>query len=90
MEDGPEETEGTYDYAGQTYRLVEEQSEQWKVYLDDLYLGDAVARRGTKDSGTEYTIDLAGEEGRVDEPATDDWRRALETLIDAAAPPVGG
>jgi len=89
MEDGPEELEGSFDYAGQTYRLVEEKSEQWKVYLGDQYLGALIAVPGSEQSGLQYTIDLAGEENLIDEPATDDWRRALEVLIDSTAPPVG-
>jgi hypothetical protein len=90
MEDGPEEAEGSYDYVGQVYRLVEHDSEKWQVFLEDTYLGVLIATSGSRESGPEYTIDLAGEEGLVDEPATDDWRRALETLIDKTAPPVGG
>jgi hypothetical protein len=89
MEDGPEELDGTYDYAGQTYRLVEETSEQWKVYREEQYLGVLLATSGPGLTGPQYTIDLAGEEGLIDEPATDDWRRALEVLIDSTAPPVG-
>ena len=88
MEDGPEEAEGKFDYNGETYRLVEQESEIWRVYGGGVYLGRVVAARPPDGAdgplGPEYTIDLAGEEGRVDEPNTDDWRRAVETLIDLA------
>jgi len=82
MEDGPEAAEGSYEYLGKSYRLVEEDSERWKVYADGIYIGILIA--ADTDDGPEYTIDLAGEENKVDEPLTDDWRRALETLIDLA------
>lgn len=83
MEDGPEAAEGHYDYAGKTYRLVEEESERWNVFADGVYLGVLAAADGER-QGPLYTFDLAGEEGGRDEPATDDWRRGLETLIDVA------
>jgi hypothetical protein len=84
MEDGPEETEGTYEYGGKTYRLQERESERWEVFDGDRYLGVVIALPGTNESGPEYTLDFAGEEGKVNEPSTDDWRRAVETLIDLA------
>jgi hypothetical protein len=89
MEDGPEEAEGTYEYAGKSYRLVERDSEKWRVFDGDRYLGQVVALPGTQESGPEYTLDFAGEEDQYDEPATDDWRLVLEYLIDHSAPPVG-
>lgn len=87
MEDGPEQAQGSYDYAGKTYRLVEAESEKWRVFDADTYLGTIIAVTG--DNGPEYTIDFAGEEGKYDEPASEDWRRVLEYLIDNTAPPVG-
>lgn len=89
MEDGPEDAEGTYEYAGKTYRLMEHDSEKWQVFDGDRYLGQVVALPGTQESGPEYTIDFAGEEDAYDEPATDDWRLVLEYLIDHAAPSAG-
>jgi hypothetical protein len=90
MEDGPEEAEGSYEYGGKTYRLEEQESEKWRVYDGDRYLGQVLsAGPPAPEAGFEYTIDLAGEEGKVDEPATDDWQRAMETLIDLSAPPAG-
>jgi hypothetical protein len=86
MEDGPEDAEGTYEYAGEVYTLVEHESERWMVWLRDRYLGRVIALSGTKESGPVYTIDIVGEEGKIDEPATDDWRRAVEALIDRATP----
>jgi hypothetical protein len=90
MEDGPEEAEGRYEYGGKTYRLEEQESEKWRVYDGDRYLGQVLLVQSQSEAGFQYTIDLATEEGKVDEPATDDWQRALETLIDLSAPPVGG
>jgi hypothetical protein len=90
MEDGPELSEGTYEYAGKTYRLEERESERWRVYDGDTYLGQVIAVKGTQETGPEYTIDFAGEEDVYDEPATDDWRLVLEYLIDNSRPPVGG
>jgi hypothetical protein len=87
MEDGPEQAEGSYDYAGKTFRLDEVESEKWRVFDGDTYLGVVIAVAGS--DGPEYTIDFAGEEGQYDEPANDDWQRVLEYLIDNAAPPVG-
>jgi len=89
MEDGPESAEGSYEYAGKTYRLEERESEQWRVYDRDQYLGTVLATQAASDGSPEYTIDFAGEEGKYDEPATDDWRRAVEYIIDEAAPPAG-
>jgi hypothetical protein len=89
MEDGPEFAEGTYEYAGKTYRLEELESERWRVFDRDTYLGQVVAVKGTQETGPLYTIDFAGEEDVYDEPATDDWRLVLEYLIDNSAPPVG-
>lgn len=89
MEDGPEFAEGTYEYGGKTYRLEERESERWRVYDGDIYLGQVVAVKGTQGTGPEYTIDFAGEEDVYDEPATDDWRLVLEYLIHNLQPPVG-
>jgi hypothetical protein len=89
MEDGPEGTEGTYEYVGKTYRLEEFESEKWRVYDNGHYLGQVIAVPGTQETGPEYTLDFAGEEDTYDEPATDDWRLVLEYLIDHSAPPVG-
>jgi hypothetical protein len=90
MEDGPEDAEGSYDYAGQVYRLVEHTSERWQVFLGDDYLGELIASPGPSGSGPEYTIQVRGDEELSGEPATDDWQRALQILIDNSAPPVGG
>jgi hypothetical protein len=89
MEDGPEEAEGTYEYAGKAYKLVERDSEKWQVFDGDHYLGQVVAVPGDDESGPQYTLDFAGEEDTYDEPATDDWRLVLEYLIDNSAPPAG-
>jgi hypothetical protein len=86
MEDGPEAAESHYEYNGRTVRLVEQESEQWKVYDAGVHIGTVLAVPGLEDGGPEYTIDLAGEDGAYDEPSTDDWRRAVETLIDLANP----
>lgn len=84
MEDGPEAAEGTYEYAGRSYRLREEESEKWRVFDGDRYLGVVIAVDGP--DGPEYTLDFAGEEDKYDEPTTDDWRLVLEYLIDHSAP----
>jgi hypothetical protein len=89
MEDGPGFAEGTYDYAGTLYRLDEHESERWRVYDGNTYLGQVVAVKGTQEAGPLYTSDFAGEEDVYDEPATDDWRLVLEYLIDNSAPRVG-
>jgi len=89
MEDGPESTEGTYEYAGKTYHLDERDSEQWPVLDGEKWLGTIRSAPKLSDGSPEYTIDFAGEEGKYDEPASDDWRRAVEYIIDNAAPPVG-
>lgn len=78
MEDGPEQAGGSYEYAGKSYRLVERDSEKWRVSDGDRYLGQVVALPGTQKSGPEYTIDFADEEDEYDEPATDDWRLVLD------------
>jgi hypothetical protein len=88
MEDGPEGAEGTYEFGGKSYKLVERDSEKWQVYDGDHYLGQVVALQGTQETGPLYTLDFAGEEDEYDEPATDDWRLVLEYLINKAAPPV--
>lgn len=46
MQDGPEEAEGTYEHAGHSYRLREEESEKWRVFDGDRYLGVLIAVRG--------------------------------------------
>lgn len=43
MENGPEAAEGTYEYAGHRYRLREEESEKWRVFDGDRYLGVVIA-----------------------------------------------
>jgi hypothetical protein len=89
VEDGPEGAEGTYEYAGRTYRIEERDSERWRLYDGDHYVGQVIALPGTRETAPKYTPDSAGEEDKYDEPATDDWRLVLESLIDNAAPPVG-
>ncbi len=79
MEDGPENAEGSYDYAGKTYRLEERDSELWRVYEGDQYLGDVVAVTGISDpGGPTYLARRNGEAVRDGAPTTDDWRSALE------------
>jgi hypothetical protein len=90
MEDGPEASDGSYDYGGKTYQLRERESERWEVFDGDRYLGVLVALPEADRSGPLYTLDFAGEEGKYMEASTDDWRLVLEYLIDNSAPPVGG
>lgn len=86
MEDGPEAAEGSYEYAGVTYRLDERDSERWRV-SDPAgnYLGVLVT---TYDVAGEpwphYTCTLAGDEDTVNAATTDDWRAALDHLISEA------
>jgi hypothetical protein len=87
MEDGPEAAEGAYEYAGHRYRLTEHDSENWRVFDGDRYLGVVVAVRGP--DGPAYTLDFAGQDDKYNEPANEDWRLVLEYLIDNSAPPVG-
>ena len=86
MEDGPEKANGSYEYAGRTFHLRENDRERWFVYDAGIHIGTLVARPGQQASVPEYSIDIADGYGVVDEAVTDDWRRALETLIDQATP----
>lgn len=83
MEDGPEAADGRYEYSGKTYRLEERESEQWRVYDDDQYLGvvEVAAGPATRE-GPLYVCHPAGDETLPDVEPTDDWRIALEYLID--------
>ena len=85
MKDGPEEANGTYEYAGRTFRLDERDSEEWRVFDAGIHLGTVRAMPLVGTTGPQYTIDIAGDVP-IDEPATDDWRRAIEALIDLANP----
>ena len=45
MEDGPEEAESWYEYNGERYRLVEQDSEIWEVYGGGVYLSRCPSSR---------------------------------------------
>jgi hypothetical protein len=89
MHEGSDKTESTYEYAGKTYRLVEHESEKWRVYDGDRYLGQVIPSPGGQQSGSEYTVDVAGEATQSGEPVMGGWQLVLEYLIDNSAPPVG-
>jgi hypothetical protein len=91
MEDGPEDAEGTYSYAGGQFRLEELESEQWTVGSEDgTRLGVLVALEGQDRDGPQYVVEKFGEERLLGLDPSNDWRRALEYLIDNTAPPAGG
>jgi hypothetical protein len=83
MEDGPEAAEGSYEYAGVTYKLEERDSEQWRVTdSNGKYLGVLVTSYDVVDEPwPHYTCKIAGEEDTVSDATTDDWRSALDHLI---------
>ncbi|MBT2501676.1 hypothetical protein [Curtobacterium sp. ISL-83] len=84
MEDGPESAEGSYEYEGKSYRLAEVDSEQWRVYDGDTYLGVVVQTDATAaEPWMHYASKPPGYEGD-DLPTTDDWRAALRRLIETA------
>jgi hypothetical protein len=84
MEDGPEFAEGAYVFGGATYRLAEVESQVWRVYDGDTYLGIVTETAPTAaERWPHYTAKCAGEED-TEVPATDDWRAALGHLIDAS------
>ncbi|CAQ03348.1 hypothetical protein ACR8AL_07485 [Clavibacter sepedonicus] len=84
MEDGPEAAEGQYSYAGKTYRLEEQESERWRVYDGDTYLGTLAQTDATSNERwMHYSSTPAGDEG-ASMPTTDDWHAALRHLIDLA------
>jgi hypothetical protein len=88
MEDGPEDAEGSFAYAGKTYRLEERDSEVWRVYDGDQYLGDVIAVTGISDrGGPTYLARCDGDDAVEGAPTTDDWRSALEYLIDQSKTP---
>jgi hypothetical protein len=90
MEDGPEAAQGTYAYAGKTYRLEERASERWSVYDGNTYLGVVeVADGAPTREGPIYVAHASGDEALTDVEPTDDWQRAIEYLIDTTAPPAG-
>ena len=83
MEDGPEDAQGSYDYAGKTYRLEERDSEVWRVSDGDKYLGDVIAVTGiSAPGGPTYLARCDGEDVMDGAPTTDDWRSAVQYLID--------
>jgi len=83
MKDGPEDSEGVYEYGEQTYRLEEAASGIWSVYLDDTYLGVLRVPAPEEDeSGPHYTARVAGEEHDNDGEVMDDWQAALDLLIE--------
>jgi hypothetical protein len=84
MEDGPEFAEGSYTFAGKTYRLAEIDSQVWRVYAGEEYIGIVTETDATSaEPWPHYTAQSAGEEATI-VPSTDDWRLALEHLIGAA------
>ena len=83
MQGGPEETNGTYQYNGKTYRLQGRESHQWRVLDDGVHIGTVLEVSTTRGTGVLYTIEVADGEGREQE-TTDDWARCVETLIDLA------
>jgi hypothetical protein len=90
MEDGPEDADGSYDYAGKRYRLEERDSEVWLVSDGDRYLGDLIAASpANAEGGPTYLARCVGEELDPEIAPSDDWHSVLEWLIDRTAPPVG-
>lgn len=84
MEDGPEAAEGSYEYQGHAYRLEEVESEQWRVYVGDTYLGVVIQTDATsQEPWMHYASKQAGDEDTA-VPTTDDWHAALRHLIDAS------
>jgi hypothetical protein len=84
MEDGPEFAEGAYEFGRTTYRLAEVESQVWRVYDGDTYLGIVTETEPTaSERWPHYTAKCDGEE-EADVPSTDDWRAALGHLIDAS------
>jgi hypothetical protein len=84
MEDGPEFAEGAYEFGRTTYRLAEVESQVWRVYDGDTYLGIFTETEPTaSERWPHYTAKCDGEE-EADVPSTDDWRAALGHLIDAS------
>jgi len=91
MEDGPEDADGTYDYAGKTYRLEERDSEVWQVFDGDRHLGDLIAKGGPHTpGGPTYVPHCVGTDNSEELPPSDHWQAVLEWLVDQSAPPVGG
>ena len=63
MEDGPEFAEGSYDFAGKTYRLAEVDSQVWRVYDGDTYIGIVTETDATAaEPWPRYTEHSAGDE----------------------------
>jgi hypothetical protein len=84
MEDGPEAAEGSYEFQGKTYRLAEVESEQWRVYDGDTFLGVVIQSDATTtEPWVHYVSRPAGDE-TADVPMTDDWHAALRRLIETA------
>lgn len=84
MEDGPESLEGRYEYGGRTYRLEERDSEVWRVYDGEKYLGIIEQFDATSaEPWMHYTAKSAGEENEH-VPSTDDFVAALDHLIEAS------
>ncbi|TFC93014.1 MULTISPECIES: hypothetical protein [Cryobacterium] len=84
MEDGPEFAEGSYDFARKTYRLAEVDSQVWRVYDGDTYIGIVTETDATAaEPWPHYTEHSAGDETAA-APTTHDWRAALDHLIEAA------
>ena len=83
MEDGPEFAEGSYVFAGKTYRLAEVDSQVWRVYVGETYIGIVTETDATSaEPWPHYTAQRAGDESTA-VPTTDDWRAALDHLIEA-------
>lgn len=84
MEDGPEAAEGRYTWGGKTYRLEETESERWRVFDGETYLGVLEQTDATDgERWVHYASRLAGDELAAI-PTTDDWHAALRHLIESA------
>jgi hypothetical protein len=83
MEDGPEAAESRYTWGGKTYRLEEVESERWRVFDGDTYLGVLEQTDATDDERwMHYASKPAGDE-LAEAPTTDDWHAALRHLIES-------
>lgn len=84
MEDGPWAPRSRYTWGGKTYRLEEVESERWRVFDGETYLGVLEQTDATDgERWVHYASRLAGDELAA-VPTTDDWCAALRHLIESA------
>ena len=83
MAEGPEFTDGTYEYHEKKYRIEELDHEKWFVYDGERHLGDIehAASRADPDAPL-YVWHAAGSTDRAETEPMEGWRLALEYLID--------